>query len=216
MITKRLVEGLVGALPTGVPGLFNPWADACAEDLPANGPDAKRERLERHLDCEAEFILCGEAAGWQGMRHTGLAFTSERHVLQGTVPRIEGVTARLTMRDKPFTEPSATLVWRSLHALGIADRVVMWNALPMHPFVAGTPRTNRTPTDTELAHGRRPLQVLLAAYPHAAVIAVGKKAAEQMTRLGVTPAAAIRHPANGGAVAFAQGMEAFVRARRTR
>jgi hypothetical protein len=163
------VEGLVGALPTGATGLFNPWADVCAEDLPANGPDAKRARLERHLHCEAAFIPCGDGAGWQGMRHTGLAFTSERHVLQGMVPRLGGVAARLTTRDKPFTEPSATLVWHSLHQLGIADRVVMWNALPTHPFVAGAPRTNRTPTDTEMAHGRRPLQALLAAYPHAAV-----------------------------------------------
>jgi hypothetical protein len=214
--TKRLVDALVGGLPTASPCLFNPWADVCTEDLAANGPDAKRARLARHLDCEAEFILCGEAAGWQGMRHTGLAFTSERHVVQGTVPRLKAGAARLTTRDKPFTEPSATLVWRSLHALGIADSVVMWNALPMHPFVAGVPRTNRTPTDNELAHGRRPLQVLLAAYPRATVIAVGKKAAEQLTRLGVTPAAAIRHPANGGALAFAQGMEACVKVRRAR
>lgn len=216
MNTERLVQALVGKLPAAAPGLFNPWADVCADDLAANGPDAKRARLERHLDCEAEFILCGEAAGWQGMRHTGLAFTSERHVVQGTVPRLESGTARLTTRDKPFTEPSATLVWRSLHELGIADRVVMWNALPMHPFVVGAPRTNRTPTDTELTHGRRPLQALLAAYPRATVIAVGKKAAEQLTRLGVTPAAAIRHPANGGALAFAQGMEACVKERRPR
>ncbi len=216
MNTKRLVEALVGNLPTATPGLFNPWADVCADDLSTNGPDAKRARLEQHLDCEAEFILCGEAAGWQGMRHTGLAFTSERHVVQGTVPRLGGATARLTKRDKPFTEPSATLVWRSVHALGIADRVVMWNALPMHPFMIGAPRTNRTPTDTELAHGQRPLQALLAAHPRATVIAVGKKAAEQLARLGLAPAAAIRHPANGGAVAFAQGMEGCVTARRAR
>jgi hypothetical protein len=38
---------------------------------------------------------------------------------------------------------------------------------------------------------------------------VGKKAAEQLVQLGVTPAAAIRHPANGGARAFAQGLEAL-------
>ena len=78
MDAEELARTLVSALPTGVPGLFNPWADVCGEDLGSNGPDAKQRRLQQHLDCDVEFILCGEAAGWQGMRHTGLAFTSER------------------------------------------------------------------------------------------------------------------------------------------
>lgn len=164
----------------------------------------------------AEFILCGEAAGWQGMRHTGLAFTSERHVLDGAVPRLVDAPGRLTSRSRPFAEPSATLVWRSLYALDIAERAVMWNALPMHPHDRGDPRSNRTPTDAELSHGRTPLRLLLAAFPRAAVVAVGNKAAEQLVRLGVPPAAAVRHPANGGAPAFAQGLEACVKARRRR
>lgn len=98
------------------------------------------------------------------------------------------------------------LVWRSLYQLDIAERVVMWNALPMHPHDRADPRSNRTPTDAELTHGRMPLRVLLAAFPRAAVVAVGKKAGEQLVRLGVAPAAAVRHPANGGARAFAQGL----------
>lgn len=214
MDAEELARTLVSALPKGVPGLFNPWADVCGEDLGSNGPDAKQRRLQQHLDCDAEFILCGEAAGWQGMRHTGLAFTSERHVLDGAVPRLLDAPGRLTSRARPFAEPSATLVWRSLYALDIAERAVMWNALPMHPHARGDPRSNRTPTDAELTHGRTPLRLLLAAFPRAAVVAVGKKAAEQLVRLGVPPAAAVRHPANGGARAFAQGLEACVKARR--
>ncbi len=216
MDAEELARTLVSALPKGVPGLFNPWADVCGEDLGSNGPDAKQRRLQQHLDCDAEFILCGEAAGWQGMRHTGLAFTSERHVLDGAVPRLVDAQGRLTSRARPFAEPSATLVWRSLYALDIAERVVMWNALPMHRHDRGDPRSNRTPTDAELSHGRTPLRLLLAAFPRAAVVAVGKKAAEQLVRLGVPPAAAVRHPANGGARAFAQGLEACVKARRRR
>ena len=54
----------------------------------------------------------------------------------------------------------------------------MWNALPMHPHARDDPRSNRTPTDAELSHGRTPLRLLLAAFPRAAVVAVGKKAAE--------------------------------------
>lgn len=214
MSPEHLVLELIGSLPSGWPGLFNPWADICSDDLDTNGPAAKRARLARHLDCDARFILCGEAPGWQGMRHTGLAFTSERLVVEGAVPRVDEQGSRLTTREAPFAEPSATLVWRSLYALQIAEQVVMWNAVPLHPFVIGSPSTNRTPTDGELGLGKQALQVLLAAYPKAQVIAVGKKAAEQLARLGVTPAAAVRHPANGGARAFAEGMQACVKARR--
>ena len=67
MDAEELARTLVAALPKGVPGLFNPWADVCGDDLGSNGPEAKQRRLQQHLDCDAEFILCGEAAGWQGM-----------------------------------------------------------------------------------------------------------------------------------------------------
>lgn len=217
MDAVHLVSELIESLPGGLSGLFNPWADICTDDLPSNGPSAKRARLACHLNCDARFILCGEAPGWQGMRHTGLAFTSERLVVDGAVPRVDEQGARLTTREGPFAEPSATLVWRSLYALQIAEQVVMWNAVPLHPFVVGSPRTNRTPSDNELELelelGRTALRALLAAFPKARVIAVGKKAAEQLGRLGVCPAAAVRHPANGGARAFAEGMRACVVAR---
>jgi hypothetical protein len=122
MNTKRLVEALVGKLPKGAPGLFNPWADVCADDLGSNGPDAKRARLEQHLDCDAEFILCGEAAGWQGMRHTGLAFTSERHVVDGTVPRLGGAPGRLTSR-RDNRLPSPRPPWFGARCTSRASRI---------------------------------------------------------------------------------------------
>ena len=215
MDAADLALELVATLPRGRPGLFNPWADVCADDLPTNGPAAKQQRLARHLDCDARFILCDEAPGWQGMRHTGLAFTSERLVVDGVVPRLNEQGTRLTSREGPFAEPSATIVWRSVFALQIADQVVMWNAVPLHPFVPGAPRTNRTPTEAELSLGKEALRILTGAFPKAAVIAVGKKAAEQLDRLGIEPAAAVRHPANGGARAFAQGLQAYVQARRS-
>lgn len=210
MDAASLALELVSSLPSGRPGLFNPWADVCAVDLPTNGPAAKLARLSRHLDCDARFILCGEAPGYQGMRHTGVAFTSERLVFGGSVPRVNEIGCRLTTRDRTLAEPSATLVWRALYELGVEEQVVMWNAVPLHPFKAGNARTNRTPTEAELDLGKGALQRLIVAFPKASVIAVGKKAAEQMERLGVRPAAAVRHPANGGAKAFAAGMRACV------
>jgi uracil-DNA glycosylase len=211
---RELVQALVGSLPRGERRLFNPWADVCSADLPCNTPDAKRARLERHLDGDPAFILCGEAPGWQGMRHTGVAFTSEALIVDGLVPRVREQTGRLTSRAHPFAEPSATIVWRTLYKLGIEQDVVMWNALPLHPCLDGDPQTNRTPTAAELKLGIEPLRVLLSAFPRAAIVAVGQKAAGQLARLGAPVAAVVRHPARGGANDFALGLMACVHAHR--
>ena len=201
-----LARQLVATLPSGLPGLFNQWSDVCPDDEPWNGPDAKLARLAAHLDCDPRFILCGEAPGHLGCRHSGVAFTSERLLLDGVIPRIPAEARRLTSRALPFSEPSATIVWKTLYRLGLAERVVMWNALQMHPHKAGDHRSNRTPTGAEIALGAPALKALVSAYPRARVVAVGRKAQGLLEDLGIACAATIRHPANGGAAAFAQGL----------
>src|SRR5690606_6746390 len=112
-----------------------------------------RERLAQHLSCNPAWILVGEAPGYQGCRHTGVAFTSERLLLEGAIPRVSQAIERLTDRRLPFSEPSATIVWKALYALGIAERTIMWNALQLHPVGAAGDWSNRTPIDAELQHG---------------------------------------------------------------
>ena len=55
------------------------------------------------------------------------------------------------------------------------------------------------------------MHLLIAAFPSAGIVAVGRKAEYLLTAMGITPAATVRHPANGGATLFAAGMEALVR-----
>lgn len=208
--SRVLAERLVASLPSNVAGLFNPWRDRCDEDRDVNGPEAKLGRLAAHLDCRPRFLLCGEAAGWQGKRHSGLAFTSERLLLAGSIPRVPRIDQRLTTRALPFSEPSATIVWKTLYRLGIAEDTVLWNALPMHPHRAQDARSNRTPKGEELALGRAAMRLMIDAFPYARVIAVGKKAEGLLRELQVPIEAAVRHPANGGATAFAEGMRSMV------
>jgi hypothetical protein len=59
----ELARALVGTLPSGRDGLFNPWADHCPHDADGNGPQPKLQRLAQHLDCDPLFILAGEAPG---------------------------------------------------------------------------------------------------------------------------------------------------------
>lgn len=201
----RLAAALVATLPVEREGLFNPWARACPDDASLNTPAARLVRLGEHLATDAEVIVCGEAGGHLGMRSSGLAFTSERLLMQGAVPRVTQAVGRLSLRLRPLTEPSATLVWRALYQHRLAERAITWNALPLHPFHPGRAHSNRTPTDTELVLGMPALELLRHAHPGAQWVAVGKKAEQQLARAGI-PAIAVRHPANGGARAFAAGM----------
>ncbi len=209
MSKADLVDALVATLPRDVPGLFNPWADHCTADLAVNGPEDKKQRLAAHLDCEPRFILCGEAPGYLGCRHSGVAFTSERLLLEGAIPRIAAPAGRLTSRRLPYSEPSATIVWKTLKSLGIAEHVVLWNALQMHPHRPGEFESNRTPTDAELMQGAPAMRLLAEAYPHAKLVAIGRKSELLLQRMGLPTAGQVRHPANGGATEFAQGLTAL-------
>lgn len=208
MPNRDLAVKLIATLPAGLPGLFNPWRDQCPHDMPGNGPQARLERLATHLDCKPRLILAGEAPGYQGCRYSGVAFTSERLLGEGAIPRI-APPGRLSTRPRPFSEPSATIVWKTLYRLGLAEDTILWNALQMHPHRPGVPWSNRTPSDEELLKGAAALHLLIEAFPAARIVAVGRKAESLLQQMGLTPAGAVRHPANGGATAFASGLEAL-------
>lgn len=211
MANLELAKRLVSTLPHGREGLFNPWVDHCPEDLPHNTPQEKLVRLATHIDCNPQFILCGEAPGYQGCRHSGIAFTSERLLMEGAIPRIGALGHRLTSRRLPYSEPSATIVWKALYRLGIADNTILWNALQMHPFKSGNFCSNRTPSPAEIALGAPAMRMLAEAFPQARIVAVGKKSEELLANMGIQVASAVRHPANGGATQFAAGMQALLR-----
>lgn len=210
-LSLSLAHDLVATLPSGRKGLFNPWRDRCPHDAAGNGPEARLARLALHLDCAPEFILAGEAPGYQGCRYSGIAFTSERLLGEGAIPRITALTQRLSTRRLPFSEPSATIVWKTLYRLGIAERTILWNAMQLHPHRDGELWSNRTPRPEELALGEPAMRLLISAFPRAKVVAVGKKAEGLLGEMGVQTAGAVRHPANGGATAFAGGLQALLR-----
>ena len=202
-----LAKRLVKTLPSGVAGLFNPWQDCCPHDAAGNGPVEKLNRLALHLDCNPEFILAGEAPGYQGCRYSGIALTSERLLGEGAIPRIPALTGRLSTRRLPFSEPSATIVWKTLHRLGIEERTILWNAMQLHPHRTDNLWSNRTPTPSEISLGEPALRILIEAFPNAKIIAVGKKSEWLLHEMGIPTAGSVRHPANGGATQFSTGLK---------
>jgi uracil-DNA glycosylase len=140
-----------------------------------------RERLERYLEERrgASILLVGEAPGFRGARVSGIPFTSERQ-LTGDGP----------------AEATATVVHRVLAELGLAQDVLLWNAVPTHP---GTASSNRRPTRAEVEAG----------LPFVRELACGRR----VVPVGRVAHAAlggryVRHPSHGGAAAFRSGLAA--------
>ncbi len=204
---KQFLALLQAATPANV---FNPWGmrDATT-DLDDDAPAGRLQRLTAHLSVDARYVLIGEAAGYQGCKVSGIAFTSERLMLAGEIPRIEALADRLTSRPRPWSEPSATTVWKTLHALGIAGQTVLWNAYPWHPHKPGVPHSNRTPTRLERVAGVPVLERYLQLFPQARIFAVGRNAEAALAELGIA-AMALRHPSMGGAMEFARQLRAAV------
>jgi len=190
--------------------MFNPWVDRCEHEVDGDGAEARRRRLAWHLCCVPSLLLVGEAPGWRGARYSGIPFVSERLLSDGVIPRVPRLAQRLTTCDVPLAEASATIVWKALYRLGVAETTIMWNAVQLHPHDVGEPWSNRTPRDAELVHGQDALRLLAASFPRAHVVAVGKKAEKALRSLQIECRAVVRHPANGGATEFNQGLERVV------
>ena len=194
--------------------VFNPWAERDPLDVAlgagagAPGPDGRLARLRAHFSMTPALVLLGEASGYQGCHFSGMPFTNEKLLLAGRIPRVH-VPARLTTRPRPWCEPSATVVWGTLHALGLAECTVLWNAFAWHPFKPGAPYSNRAPTRDELEAGRPVLDAVLDSFAGARIVAVGKVAERTLRNLGREPDATVRHPSMGGANEFRAGLAAL-------
>lgn len=188
-------------------GIFNPWSESCPTEIEEDGYLARRKRLEAHMNRTPRVLLIGEAPGYQGCRYSGIAFTSERLLHQGAIPGL-GVVPRITTRPRPWSEQSATIVWDVLYRLKLADDTVLFNAVPWHPMGKAGPHSNRTPTPAEVDTGAPFLQQFLAIYPGVPVVALGNTAAGLLARISVQ-ASTVRHPANGGATKFREGMSSL-------
>ena len=171
------------------------------------GPDGavRLDNLRTYLDqrAGARVVALGEAAGYQGMRWTGIAFTSERDLARWGPPY------RATS-DRPngWSEPSGTIVHRVLGELEAERRVILWNTVPHHPHHPGRPLSNRRPTVAEVAAGSVFAERLIELVQPRLVLAVGRIAEAVLG----DRAAYVRHPANGGATAFTAGITAALAA----
>ncbi|MBN8235784.1 uracil-DNA glycosylase [Halobacillus kuroshimensis] len=210
-------------------GVFNPWKDYSEHlDIHPEAPLIRAEHLTRYLEqrkTTAEYIFVAEALGYQGGRFSGIPMTSER-IITGTHPDIghQGVFRgkagqrtshpesdypgfRNSWRKAGFSEPTASIVWKTLLENNIDSyKVIFWNVFPFHPYQEQKGLlSNRPPSADELRAGVEYLKCLLDyCPPNSKVVCIGKYAKEKLNQYGMKNVP-IRHPSYGGAPEFKEG-----------
>jgi hypothetical protein len=196
------VERLLADLPyLRIGATFNQYAEAGPDDVPG-APEIRLANLRAYLAerAGADVVCLGEAGGYQGMRWSGIAFTSERNLLRWGTPYRPSCAART------WSEPSGTIVHKVLEELGAERRVILWNTVPTHPHRPGEPLSNRRPTVAEVEAGAPLAMRLIELVRPRTVVAVGR-IAESVLPPGT---AYVRHPANAGGPAFREGMRVIL------
>jgi uracil-DNA glycosylase len=169
----------------------------------------RRENLYAYLsqmyDLKPTALLVSEAPGYNGMRRTGIPFTSERILILHSFFK----NKQYNVVDERHTksEPSATIVWKTLDQ--VHQPLLMWPAFPFHPYKNGNMNSNRPPRQKELQFGEVLLRELIQLFRIKMTVAVGRKAERTLRSLGYRDIQYIRHPSQGGATAFHTGITRF-------
>ncbi|WP_412068279.1 uracil-DNA glycosylase [Rubrivirga sp. IMCC43871] len=198
--------------------LFNPYLDTDAHDAP--GATARRRaNLEAAVEAVAcaapggrpDVLVVAEAPGPWGCRFSGIPFTNERQLLDPDFP-VEGrpSSARFAQSGEPVREMSGGIYWDAM--LPHWGRFWTWNAVPFHPHRADEPLTIRTPGVREVRRWHGLLADVIGVLAPEAVLAVGRKAEGALAAVGAEPVY-VRHPSQGGATLFRDGVAEFWRER---
>jgi hypothetical protein len=187
--------------------VFNPYHTRHEELDRADAPQHRRQNLKNyvaHFDAAPPLFLLAEAPGPWGCRFSGVPITSEAQLADSSFP-IDGTP---TSREaEPHTEYSASIFWRVLQPY--ASQFFVWNALPLHPHDRGDPLTIRTPRRTEVREWQPLLTGLLEALEPDRVVGLGRKGERALDEVGADPTY-VRHPSQGGATKFEEGMHAII------
>lgn len=188
--------------------LFNPYATANPEYDLADAAAIRRENLRLYVeerDRVPSLFVVAEAPGPWGCRFTGVPITSEEQLLDPSFPHGGRQSSN---RDAPHKEYSANIYWRVL-APFTAD-LFTWNTVPFHPFKPGKPMTIRTPRVSEIKRFTPLLDDMVSILEPTRIAAIGRKAERALGLLG-HEATYVRHPSQGGALLFEEGMRTIIR-----
>ena len=183
--------------------LFNPYRDFNPELDRPDAADIRRSNLLHYLAAcsqEPDVLLIAEAPGPHGCRFSGVPFTSEEQLLSGALPFSGGQSS---LGHVPKSEYSSRIVWGLLAEH--FSRVVIWSTVPLHPHKPNSPMSIRTPSVSEIREWSELITAFKRSFQPRKVAAVGR-VAERACGLHGIACTYIRHPSQGGANAFRDGM----------
>ena len=200
------MEKFLYAIPS-TEDLFNPYSTVDPERDRAGADAVRQENLRRYVterDRVPRLFVLAEAPGPWGCRFTGVPITSEAQLLDPSFPH-GGEQA--SSRDEPHTEYSASIYWRVLAPY--TRDLLTWNTVPFHPFKPGKPMSIRTPRVSEIKQFTPLLADMLAVLRPERIAAIGRKAERALSLVGAE-ATYVRHPSQGGALLFEEGMRTII------
>lgn len=195
------------------PTLFNFYRDEDPALDQVGAAAQRRAHLAAYLDAfdvpgpaRPDVLLLAEAPGPHGTRFSGIPLAAEAFLVDPAYPVAGRPTSREAERTgRPLGEYSSGIVRRTLAPY--PGRVFIWSTVPLHPHPAGQPRKIRTPTRAEAERFAPVVEAVAAAVQPRLVLAVGRVAERTLAALGIG-ARYVRHPSQGGARLFADGVRA--------
>lgn len=209
-ILWRQLETIITTVPS-TPTVFNQYRNYNDEVDVSEGASIRTANLRSYLAKtieSASIFVVGEAAGPWGCRFSGVPFTGEKHLLDPSFPfrgarSSRTVLGRSAKVDPPFTSRSAEAFWEVM--LPYYPHFVVWDAFPLHSHKLEDVLTVRNPTKKEVSQFREALHLIKEYMEPTYIIAVGKKAFEELKAFGEAPQC-VRHPSRGGKVKFTADM----------
>ncbi len=187
--------------------LFNPYSTENPEFDRKGAASIRQENLRRYLterDRMPRLFVLAEAPGPWGCRFTGVPITSEEQLVDPSFPH---AGKQASNRDVPHKEYSASIYWRVLAPY--TQDLLTWNTVPFHPFKPGKPMTIRTPRVSEIKRFAPLLDEMMTILDPKRIAAIGRKAEKVLGLIG-RECTYVRHPSQGGALLFEEGMRTII------
>ena len=201
-----IIEREIFALPSSE-GLFNPYNDRTdVYDIP-DAITVRRQNFKSYLSTyktKPRLFLLAEAPGPWGCRFSGVPLVSESQLVDDTFP-IHGEATSLA--ETPHGEYTAKIYWRVLGPY--FPQFFTWNSVPFHPYKEGKPMSIRNPGNREVRVYIETLKKIIDVIQPEKVLSIGRKAEYAFSKIDV-PCTYIRHPSQGGAKKFEEGINAVV------
>ncbi len=183
--------------------LFNPY-NGWNPDLDISGADqVRRSNLKSYLedhDSGVKLLLVAEAPGPWGCRFSGVPITSEEQLVDRQFPASGRKTS---LAEVPHAEYSARIYWGALQPY--YSQILTWNSVPFHPHRKGKPLSIRPPRVSEVNSFLPVLEAVVGFSRASRVVAIGRKAENALQHIACD-ATYIRHPSQGGATLFRNGI----------